>query len=189
MNKFYLFLILTLTACSITDSSSEFGSDNPNCIGIRKFKVLQALDHNAALAYECDDSDCSWYYKNNLDMILGDNVNEGLYDGMIYEVPADKCAVRSGVYKYKNKQGDRRTVSQVVFQYKNNPATEEEQQHRLYKAKENLYFICMRDFKDNKQPKDEKYCLCFGESYINSNGDIKTIKEECGKLPNFLTSN
>lgn len=187
MNKFYLFLILILTACSITDASSEY--DNPNCIGVRKFKVLQAINHNAALAYECDDSSCYQYYKNNLDMILGDNVNEDLYDEMVYEVPKDKCAVRSGVYKYKNKQGDIRTVSQVVFQYKNNPVTEEEQQYRIYKSKEKLYYICMRDFEDGKQEKDEKYCACFGESYFNSNGDVKTIKKECGRLPRFLMSN
>lgn len=186
MKKIGLFLVLILSACSITDSLSEFGVDNPNCIGVRNFKVLQALGHNTALAYECDDSDCSWYYNNNLDMILGDNVNEDLYDGMIYSVPTDKCAVRSGVYKYENKQGDMKTVSQVIFQYKNNPSTEEEQKYRTDKAKEDLYHICMRDLEDNKQTKDEKYCICFGEKYFNSNGDAKIIKKECGKLPKFL---
>ena len=119
-------------------------------------------------------------------MILGDNVNEDLYDGMVYEVPTDKCAVRSGVYKYENKQGDMKTVSQVVFQYKNNPSTEEEQQYRFDEAKETLYHLCMRDFEDNKQTKDEKYCICFGENYFNTNGDVKIIKKECGKLPKFL---
>lgn len=186
MKKICLFLALILSACSITDSVSEFGVDNQNCIGVRKFKVLQALGHNTALAYECDDSDCSWYYNNNLDMILGDNVNEDLYDGMIYEVPTDKCAVRNGVYKYENKQGDIKTVSQVIFQYKNNPSSEEEQQYRIDKVKENLYHICMRDLEDNKQTKDEKYCICFGENYFNSNGDTQIVKKECGKFPKFL---
>ena len=55
-----------------------------------------------------------------------------------------------------------------------------------YEAKETLYHLCMRDFEDNKQTKDEKYCICFGENYFNTNGDVKIIKKECGKLPKFL---
>lgn len=181
MKKIYLLLIFIITACS----TAELGADNQNCLGIRKFKVLQALYHNAALAYECNTFDCSSYYNNNLDMILGDDVNEDLYDGMIYKVPTDKCAVRDGVYRYKNKQGDTKTVSQIVFEYKNNPATEKEQQYRYYKAKENIFYICMRDF-ENEKIENEKYCTCFAKSYFNNHGDRKAIKKECKKLPKFM---
>lgn len=44
----------------------------------------------------------------------------------------------------------------------------------------------MRDLEDNKQTKDEKYCICFGENYFNSNGDTQIVKKECGKFPKFL---
>lgn len=186
MKKLVLVFTILLANCAITDSFKEVNIDNENCIGVRRFKVLQAIDHNTGLAYECFTPDCSDYYYNNLDFILGDKVSEDLYDGMIYEVPTDKCAVRSGVYRYENKQGDMKTVSQVIFQYKNNPSTEEEQQYRADKAKEKLYHICMSDLEDNKQTKDEKYCICFGENYFNSNGDVQIVKKECGKIPDFM---
>ena len=119
MKKLILAFTVLLTSCTITDSFKEVNIDNENCIGVRRFKVLQAIYHNTGLAYECFTPDCSDYYHNNLDFILGDKVSEDLYDGMIYEVPTDKCAIRSGVYKYETKNGDMKTVSQIVFEYKN----------------------------------------------------------------------
>lgn len=188
MKRIYLFLILSLMSCSTIDSLSEIGVDNENCIGVRKFKVLQALHHNAGLAFECFTSDCSDAYSNNIDFILGDKVGEDLYDGMIYNVPTEKCAVRKGVYKYENKEGVQKTVSQIVFEYKNDYKSEEEHQNRVYEAKENIYFLCMNSFEDEKLQGDEKYCTCYGSSYINNGGNANAIKKECGKLPKFLPS-
>lgn len=193
MKKFYLFLTLLITACSFMDSLSEFGVDNKNCIGVRRFKVLQAIDHNTGLAFECFTPDCSDAYNNNLDLIFGDNVNEDLYDGMVYEVPSDKCAVRKGVYRYVNTQETPKTVSQIIFEYKNDYKSEEEHQERINKAKEDiysfLYSFCMNSFEDRKLQTDEEYCKCYGSSFIDNNGDEKAVKKECGKLPKFLSSN
>ena len=187
MKKLILAFTVLLTSCAITDSFKEVNIDNENCIGVRRFKVLQAIYHNTGLAYECFTPDCSDYYHNNLDFILGDKVSEDLYDGMIYEVPTDKCAVRKGVYKYENKEGTMKTVSQIIFEYKNNYKSEEERQNRIYEAKENIYSLCMNSYEDEKLQKDEKYCTCYGSSYIDNSGDAKAIKKECGKLPKFLS--
>ena len=171
MKKFYLFLTLLITACSFMDSLSEFGVDNKNCIGVRRFKVLQAIDHNTGLALECFTPDCSDAYNNNLDFIYGDNVNEDLYDTQ--ETP--------------------KTVSQIIFEYKNDYKSEEEHQERINKAKEDiysfLYSFCMNSFEDRKLQTDEEYCKCYGSSFIDNNGDEKAVKKECGKLPKFLSSN
>lgn len=189
MKNIYLLLILLLTSCSTIDSLSEIGVDNENCIGVRRFKVLQAIHHNTGLAFECFTPDCSDAYSNNVNFIFGDKVSEDLYDGMIYEVPADKCAVRNGVYKYQNKEGTQKTVSQIVFEYKNNYQSEEEHQNRISEAKENIYALCINSYEDEELPQDEKYCSCYGSSYIDNGGDAKAIKKECGKLPKFLPSN
>ena len=108
---------------------------------------------------------------------------------MIYEVPEEKCAVRNGVYKYETKGGMQKTVSQVIFLYKNDYQSEEEHQNRVSKAKENIYSLCINIYEDEKLPKDEKYCICYGNSYIDNSGDAKAIKKDCGKLPKFLPSN
>ena len=78
MKKIYLLLIFLLTSCSTVDSLSEIGVDNKSCIGVRRFKVLQAIHHNAGLAFECFTPDCSDAYSNNLNFILGDKVSEDL---------------------------------------------------------------------------------------------------------------
>ena len=185
-NIIYIVCFL-LTSCSITDSLTEVNIDNKDCIGVRRFKVLQAINHNRGLAYECYTSDCSDYYRNTLNYIMGDRIGDDLYDGMIYEVPSDKCAVRKGVYKYENKEGIMKTVSQIIFQYKNEPKTEKEYMSRIYEAKEDIYHLCMNIFEDEKAKRDEKYCECYGSSYVDNNGDAKAIQKECGKLPKILS--
>lgn len=184
MKKIFLFLVLILTACSAVDSLSEFGVDNKDCIGIRRFKILQVIYQGGALAYECHSADCEGYFHNNLDFIL--DINTDFYDNMIYEVPSDKCAIRSGVYRYQAKDKNIKTVSQVMFTYKNYPKTEEEHQRRVYEAKEVIYDICMESYKENKLKTDEKYCRCYSNSFLENNGNTETIKNECGKIPDFL---
>ena len=70
MKKLVLVFTILLANCAITDSFKEVNIDNENCIGVRRFKVLQAIDHNTGLAYECFTPDCSDYYYNNLDFIF-----------------------------------------------------------------------------------------------------------------------
>lgn len=189
MKKVLLSFVILLVGCAVTDALLETNVDNESCIGVRRFKVLQAIHHNTGLAYECFTPDCSDYYHNNLDFILGDKIGEDLYDDMIYEVPTDKCAVRKGVYKYEAKSGVMKTVSQIVFEYKNDSKSEEERLNRIHKAKEEIYSLCLQVFEDENVKKDEKYCECYGSSYIDNSGDAKAIQKECGKLPKFLPSN
>lgn len=189
MKKLILPFVILLSGCTITDSLFKTKVDNENCIDVRSFKVLQATYHNMGLAFECSTLDCSdYYFTNNLDFIVGDKIGEDLYDGMIYEVPTDKCAVRNGVYKYETKEGNMKTVSQINFEYKNDYKSEEERQNRISQAKENLYSLCLIHFELENVKKDEKYCACYANSYVNNDGDAKAIKKDCGKLPKFLSS-
>lgn len=189
MKKFCLFLMFIITFCTTVDALAEIGFDNKKCIEVRRFKVLQAVYHNTGLAFECFTHDCSDAYRNNLDFILGDKVSEDLYDNMIYEVPADKCAVRDGVFRYETKDGSLKTVSRIVFEYKNDYQSEEEHQKRIYEAKENIASMCLNWYEDENLPKNEKYCTCFANSYVNNNGDFQTVKKECGKWLDFLPYN
>lgn len=187
MKKLVLAFVILLAGCAITDSLLKTKIDNENCIDVRSFKVIQAVYHNMGLAFECSNPDCSdFYYNNNVDFIVGDKVGEDLYDGMIYKVPTDKCAVRNGVYRYENKEGVMKTVSQINFEYKNDYKSEEERQNRIYEAKENMYSICLIRFELENIKQDEQYCTCYADSYINNDGDVKAIKQDCGKLPKFL---
>lgn len=183
MKKIFMLLIFILSSCTITDSISEIGVDNKDCIGVRRFKVLQVIG-DSALAYECFTQDCSDYYHNTLDLITKDNVD--YYDDMIYEVAPDKCAVRNGVYKYENKQGTIKTVSVIYFSYMNNAQTEEERQRRILEAKIKLADICLSDFEGKETQKDIEFCECYGDVYIDSDGDKNEVKKKCGKLPQFL---
>jgi len=79
MKKIFMLLIFILSSCTITDSISEIGVDNKDCIGVRRFKVLQVIG-DSALAHECFTQDCSDYYHNTLDLITKDNVD--YYDDM-----------------------------------------------------------------------------------------------------------
>ena len=187
MKKLILYsLFLMLSACSITDAFTELNVDNKNCIGVRRFKVIRADYLNSAFAYECYTSDCSDWYKNTLDFILVGMGEKELYDDMIYEVPNDRCAVRNGVFKYETKDGHMKTVSQVVFEYKNDYKSEEEHQNRIYKAKESMYKMCLYLFKNEELEVDDEYCACYGNSHIENSGNSKAIEEECGKMPKFL---
>lgn len=189
MKKLVFISCFLLVGCAIGNSLFGENVDNENCIDVRTFKVFQAVYHNTGLAFECSTPDCSdSYYLNNVDFVYGDKGGEDLYDGMIYKVPDEKCAVRNGVFQYEAKNGSMKTVSQIFFEYKNDCRTEEECQKRVYKAKENLYSLCLQLFEDKKIKKDEEYCFCYGNSYIDNSGDAKAIKKECGKLPNFLPS-
>lgn len=189
MKKLVLAFVILLAGCVITDSLLETKADNENCIDVRSFKVLQAVYHSMGLAFECSTPDCSdFYYNNNVDFIIGDKIGEDLYDGMIYKVPNDKCAVRNGVYRYENKEGLMKTVSNIVFEYKNDCKSEKECQNRAYEAKENLYFLCLMHFELENIKQDEQYCTCYADSYTDNDGDAKAIKQDCGKLPKFLPS-
>lgn len=189
MKKIFMFLIFILSSCTIVDSIREIGVDNKDCIGVRRFKILQVIE-DAALAHECFTSDCSDAYKNTLDLIIKDKVD--YYDDMIYEVPADKCAIRNGVFKYENKEGSIKTVSVIYFGYMNNPKTEEERQQRILESKKiilkskiRLVEICLNDFEGKETQKDIEFCECYADVYIDSNGDKNEVKKTCGKLPKF----
>ena len=79
-------------------------------------------------------------------------------------------------------------MSQIVFEFIIDYQSDEERQSRIYEAKENIYALCMNSYEDEELPQDEKYCSCYGSSYIDNSGNANAVKKECGKLPKFLPS-
>jgi len=68
----------------------------------------------------------------------------------------------------------------------NNAQTEEERQRRILEAKIKLADICLSDFEGKETQKDIEFCECYGDVYIDSDGDKNEVKKKCGKLPQFL---
>lgn len=196
MKKVYLFLFALLTGCT----SITVFSDNDNCISSREFQVLQALNNGGALAYECTFWDgCS--YQNQV-VYLDWQPNVDYYDNMMVKVPANKCAVMDGVYKYTNKQDTLKTVPIIKFEYKDAPKSEKDILERLDDKYDRMYAACLYDSKAIGK-EDSKFCSCYAEQFMKYfielssqenmvySDDIlnEKIKKECGKLPKFLTSN
>lgn len=197
-NKRYIMKkILVLMATLITGCTTvTIMSDNKDCIAVREFKVLQALN-DGALAYECTIWDgCSsfnqLYYIENL-------LDKDYYDGMEVKIPSNKCAVQNGVYRYTNKQDTVKTVPSIRFEFKDNPKTEEDIQERIYDKYKRMYNACVSDFNTEKLGNGDKFCDCYAINFVKylidaessekefSKDELnKTIKKECGKIPDFL---
>ncbi|MBE6449940.1 MAG: hypothetical protein E7013_04560 [Alphaproteobacteria bacterium] len=206
MKKILLLTVFLVSGCSIT-----LFIDNENCLGMDKFEVFQTLD-DGALAYECTfDNGCSPF---NQIVFLEEQRGVDYYDGLIINTPKGKCSVQHGVYKYTTKQETRKTVPVINFEYKNNPKSEAELIERLEENREDVYYACLKEIKDDNSIEDKtKLCECFSNSFMDytveqlyqvhnkqSNKDekenlvesdtkekvIKNIENKCGKLPKSL---
>lgn len=139
MKKLLLFLfIITLSACQtydlveqdiydfdnltkITeDEKIDIVNNSPNyendCLQIRTYKVLQVLDDNSALAFECLDDNC-FTMENTVLLAKQDNID--YFDNQIVKANDNQCVIRNGVYKYPNLYGHNKTVPIIYFEYAN----------------------------------------------------------------------
>ena len=116
MKRFLVLLSLILSGCSqnspmnvpLFQSNTEH---NDNCMNMRRFKVLQVLELNHALAHECNTGElCAL----NPVVLLTPMRGVDYYDDMIVTIPTDKCAVQDGTYKYETKDKRIKTVNMNI---------------------------------------------------------------------------
>lgn len=192
MKKIILFATAFITGCATV----TLMSDNKDCLAVREFKVLQALN-GGALAYECTVWDgCSsfnqLYFIENL-------LDKDYYDGLEVKIPSNKCAVQNGVYKYTNKQDILKTVPSIRFEFKDDPKTEEDIEERLYDKYQRMYNACISDFNAKELKNGPKFCDCYSTNFVKyiinahasskefSDDELnKIVTKECGKIPDFL---
>ncbi|MCM1129982.1 MAG: hypothetical protein NC211_08820 [Alistipes senegalensis] len=79
-----------------------------NCLASGFLEVFQALHPGAALAYASGS--------RPLLVFLRDESGKLYYDGEKVKIPAGKCARQIGVYHYKTKAENRKTIPAVVIE-------------------------------------------------------------------------
>lgn len=203
MKKTILLLALLLCSCTEPTPSANFTMGkslerNPNCMDMHKFKVFQVLEDNYALANECNSDDLCAY---NPVVLLTPMSGVDFYDGMLVAVPAKKCAIQDGVYRYETKNNFLKTVPRIRYDYEFAAETEEEFMQRFDEKVDELKNECkimVRSNKKNNSATNLKKCDCgvdfLAQELIDNNGDIETkyadgealkkaIEKKCGKLP------
>lgn len=159
MNKVFIFLSVLLISCSTINVKNK----DPNCIDVKQYKVLQALESGSALAYECKydwnnlEVDCS-SYKNQLVHLVAPIE---FYDDMIVKVPDNQCPIQKGVYKYETKNNSMKTVPTIMFNYNKIPQTQAEVKEFLSFLAKDIYDTCLVDVKDKSK------CECFSDEFMN----------------------
>ena len=148
-----------------------------------RFKIAQVLE-DGALAYECKKSSCSPF---DTWVALRNQRGIDYYDDMIIEIPKEKCAVQNGVYKYQTNDDRNKTVPIIVFEYKNNPKSQEEFSQRLDEHLKDSYFSCMEQVRKDKSVKNkEELCQCVSDSIKESlEQTFKEFEEQGKKLESF----
>ncbi len=172
MKKFYTLLAVLLAGCasqSVTETPSLVpytkSVDNKYCMSMNRFKIAQVLE-DGALAYECRKNTCSPF---DTWVALRNQRGIDYYDDMIIEIPKEKCAVQNGVYKYQTNDDRNKTVPIIVFEYKNNPKSQEEVSQRLDEHIKDSYFSCMEQVRKDKTVKNkEELCQCVSDSIKDS---------------------
>ena len=205
MKKFLILSMLILTGCAKISSMnivpSEGGYDverNEDCMDMTRFKVLQVLEDNHALAYECNSGE---YCYSNTVVLLTPQDGVDYYDDMTVSLPKQKCAVQDGVYKYETKNNSLKTVPIIRYQYEFSPRSEEEAMQRFYEKMDEMKDDCKMSLTKNKKHNtdaNKKKCDCGVDLLANElltvkNGGTSTfsdaealkkdIEKQCGKLP------
>ena len=80
-----------------------------DCISRKSVTIFQVLEPNLALAYEEDK------YTIGLTMLLTNTENKVYYDEQHIKLPKNTCFRAIGTYRYRNKQGDYKTVPVVII--------------------------------------------------------------------------
>ena len=205
MKKFLILSMLILSGCAEISSmniiSSEDGYEaerNEDCMDMTRFKVLQVLEDNHALAFECNSGK---YCSNNTVVLLTPQDGVDYYDDMIVFLPKQKCAVQDGVYKYETKNKSLKTVPIIRYQYEFSPRSEEEAMQRFHEKMDEMKDDCRMSLTKNKKHNtdaNKKKCDCGVDLLANElltvkNGGTSTfsdaealkkdIEKQCGKLP------
>lgn len=204
MKKTILLLALLLCGCTEFTSSTNFTMTknlerNPDCMSMSRFKVFQVLEDNYALAIECRSDDYDYCF--GAVVLLTPMSGIDFYDDMFVTVPAKKCAIQDGVYRYETKNNSLKTVPRIKYDYEFAPETDEELNQRLDEKMDELKKECKTMVGSNKKSNtvaNLKRCDCgvdfLAQELIANNGDIETkykdgedlkkaVEKKCGKLP------
>lgn len=79
------------------------------CISTKPFQVLQVIGDGYALAYESDYM-LGTYIHSDLLALVTNLEGDLYYDEQIIKVPQGKCFKQIGIYKYKSKGGEYKTI-------------------------------------------------------------------------------
>lgn len=208
MKKLFLTLLFILLGCPKVYSFDLFSDitfaeeHNPACMNMKKFKVFQVSDDNAALAKDCTTEENGFCF--GAVVLLEPQRTIDYYDDMYVYTPKNKCAVQDGVYRYETKSGDLKTVPIIHFEYKQTATSEKEVISRVNEKFEDLRYMCKRaatyDDIENIQEVVEK-CDCVVDTgkeeflqAVKGNNRIidkdefekefsKNVKKKCGELP------
>ncbi len=204
MKKTILLLAMLLCSCTELTPSANFTlgkqlERNPDCMPMYRFKVLQVLGDNYALANECEPDDDNYCF--GAVVLLTPMSGIDFYDDMFVTIPEKKCAIQDGVYRYETKNKSLKTVPRIRYAYEFAPESEEELMQRLDETMDEMKNECktmVRSSKKNNTTTNLKKCDCgvdfLTQEIIDNNEDIKTkytdetalkkaIEQKCGKLP------
>lgn len=199
MKRLLMLLSLIVSGCSqnspmnmpLFQSNTEHNED---CLNMRRFKVLQVLEFNHALAYECNGGELCVL---NPIVLLTPMRGVDYYDDMMVTVPADKCAVQYGTYKYETKKKIVKTVPRIAFEYEYSASSEEELAKRFYESMDDLRYECKLSLTEEKKYNTKanmKKCDCSVDYLTKAAVSIKSGKEpepdmkkkmekKCGRVP------
>lgn len=80
------------------------------CVSNNNLEVLQVLEPNFALVYE------RGAFFGGLTMLITNDKNKVYYDGQVINLSKGTCWRSIGIYQYKSKGGDDKTVPVVVME-------------------------------------------------------------------------
>ncbi|MBR2501985.1 MAG: hypothetical protein IKB68_05885 [Rikenellaceae bacterium] len=107
----FLFIVSLILASNLQNNGMTFFEKEGECISRKPFQVMQVIGDGYALAYESDYNYILETYIHSDLLALVTNLEGDLYyDEQIIKVPQGKCFKQIGIYKYKSKGGEYKTI-------------------------------------------------------------------------------
>ena len=202
MKKYFSALCFFLASCTMENSTFFNKVQNELCMDMERFQIFQTFPANYALANNCKEDDRDYCF--GAVVLLTPQRNVDYYDSMFVTLPAGKCAVQDGIYRYEAKNG-LKTVPRIRWGFKYAPENEEEAITRLNEYMEDRINECKSIYASDEKTNTEenmkncdcsikeavKYSFQKSEEDETSSKDvvkdvIKHVKEKCGKIPDFF---
>lgn len=105
----FLFIVSLILASNLQNNGMTFFEKEGECISTKPFQVLQVIGDGYALAYESDYM-LGTYIHSDLLALVTNLEGDLYYDEQIIKVPQGKCFKQIGIYKYKSKGGEYKTI-------------------------------------------------------------------------------
>ena len=167
MRKIFVVIIcIILSACNMTKIDTNTHNawnpkKNTDCTEFNTIKIFQTFD-DFALANVCDRGDTR--YCSGMTVVIPKKWGLKFWDDKVITPPNGKCFTYDGIYKYKTKLNDLKTVPIVGFSYEYTPKSEEEARFRFEEMSTEVYKDCYIRFEQEKDKKlkteGNKFCKC-----------------------------